>query len=118
MFELQRSSLFFEQLASAHPTIIQNIEIVHENKIALDVSYHQPKHFILGLNNLLRSLLFFVELSNKNSPDWLKQAVTSFLKERPDDYQKLRYLKECQRSSEASVPGRICGFRPIQNSVG
>lgn len=104
MFELQRSSLFFEQLASEHPTIIQNIEIVHENKIALDVSYHQPKHFILGLNNLLRSLLFFVELSNKNSPEWLKQAVTSFLKEHPDEYQKLRYLRNVSAHQNLVFP--------------
>lgn len=104
MFELQRSSLFFEQLASAHPTIIQNIEIVHENKIALDVSYHQPKHFILALNNLLRSLLFFIEISNKNSPEWLKQAVTSFLKEQPDEYQKLRYLRNVSAHQKLVFP--------------
>src|SRR5262245_20098607 len=93
MFELERSSLFFEQMASAHPTIVQNIEIVHENKTALNVSYHQPKHFILGLNNLLRSLLFFVEHSIKNSPGWLKNAVESFLSSNQDSYQKLRYLR-------------------------
>lgn len=118
MFELQRSSLFFEQLASAHPTIIQNIEIVHENKIALDVSYHQPKHFILGLNNLLRSLLFFVELSNKNSPDWLKQAVTSFLKKRPDDYQKLRYLRNVSAHQKLVFPEEslVSGLYRIRSS--
>lgn len=104
MFELQRSSLFFEQLAAAHPTIIQNIEIVHENKIALDVSYHQPKHFILGLNNLLRSLLFFVELSNKNSPDWLKAAVNLFLQTRPDEYQILRYLRNVSAHQKLVFP--------------
>jgi hypothetical protein len=104
MFELQRSSVFFEQLAAAHPTIIQNIEIVHENKIALDVSYHQPKHFILGLNNLLRSLLFFVEISNKNSPDWLKKAIESFLKARPDEYQKLRYLRNVSAHQNLVFP--------------
>tara|TARA_A200000113_G_scaffold222617_1_gene236566 strand:+ start:61 stop:1263 length:1203 start_codon:yes stop_codon:yes gene_type:complete len=104
MFELQRSSLFFEQLAAAHPTIIQNIEIVHENKMSLDVSYHQPKHFILGLNNLLRSLLFFVELSNKNSPDWLKIAVNSFLQAQPDEYQILRYLRNVSAHQKLVFP--------------
>lgn len=104
MFELQRSSLFFEQLAAAHPTIIQNIEIVHENKIALDASHHQPKHFILGLNNLLRSLLFFVELSNKNSPDWMKAAVNSFLQARTDEYQILRYLRNVSAHQKLVFP--------------
>lgn len=104
MFELQRSSLFFEHLAAAHPTIVQNIEIVHENQISLDASYHRPKHFILGLNNLLRSLLFFIELSNKNSPDWLKDEVSSFLEERQDDYQKLRYLRNVSAHQKLVLP--------------
>ncbi len=104
MFELQRSSLFFEQLASDHPTIAQNIEIAHENKTALDISYHQPKHFILELNNLLRSLLFFIELSKKNSPDWLKNAVRSFIARNDDDYQKLRYLRNVSAHQKLVLP--------------
>lgn len=104
MFELQRSSLFFEQLAAAHPTVAQNVEIVHENKIALDVAYHQPKHFILGLNNLLRSLLFFIELSRKNSPDWLKEAVASFIQAKPDEYQMLRYLRNVSAHQKLVLP--------------
>ncbi|MFB8830297.1 hypothetical protein ACE0DR_15510 [Azotobacter sp. CWF10] len=91
-------------MTAAHPTIIQNIEIVHENKISLDISYHRPKHFILSLNNLLRSLLFFVELSNKNSPGWLKEAVASFLKARPDEYQKLRYLRNVSAHQKLVFP--------------
>lgn len=104
MFELQRSSVFFEQLATAHPTIIENIEIVHENKISLDAGYHRPKHFILALNNLLRSLLFFIEFSNKNSPDWLKDAVALFLDARPDEYQKLRHLRNVSAHQELVFP--------------
>lgn len=118
MFELQRSSLFFEQLAAAHPTIIQNIEIVHENKIALDISYHQPKYFILGLNNLLRSLLFFIELSNKNSPYWLKEAVASFLEEKPDEYQKLRHLRNVSAHQKLVFPEEslVSGLYRIQST--
>jgi hypothetical protein len=118
MFELQRSSLFFEQMASAHPTIVQNIEIVHENKTALDVSYHQPKHFILGLNNLLRSLLFFIELSSKNSPDWLKNAVSSFIASNNDDYQKLRYLRNVSAHQKLVFPEEslVSGLYRIRSS--
>ncbi|MBJ2131030.1 hypothetical protein JC525_19090 [Alteromonas sp. IB21] len=72
--------------------------------MSLDVSYHQPKHFILGLNNLLRSLLFFVELSNKNSPDWLKIAVNSFLQAQPDEYQILRYLRNVSAHQKLVFP--------------
>ncbi|MGM9489778.1 hypothetical protein [Ideonella sp. YS5] len=93
MFELERSSVFFEQMAAAHPTVVQNIEIVNENKIAMDVTYHEPKHFILSLNNLLRSLMFFIENSTKNSPAWLKGSVDSFVSSNQDDYQKLRHLR-------------------------
>lgn len=104
MFELQRSSLFFEQMASAHPTVVQNVEIVYENKTALDASYHQPKHFILGLNNLLRSLLFFIEFSNQNSPDWLKEAVGAFIASNQNDYQKLRYLRNVSAHQKLVFP--------------
>jgi hypothetical protein len=89
---------------SAHPTIVQNIEIVNENKIALDVSYHQPKHFILSLNNLLRSLLFFIEHSKKNSPDWLKNAVESFISSNQDDYQMLRHLRNVSAHQKLVFP--------------
>ncbi|AHN77459.1 hypothetical protein DA70_11795 [Pandoraea pnomenusa] len=104
MFELERSSLFFEQLSREHSTILQNIEIVNENKIALDGSYHQPKHFILNLNNLLRSLLFFIEFSSKNSPDWFKAAVESFIVENNDAYQVLRYLRNVSAHQKLVFP--------------
>jgi hypothetical protein len=118
MFELQRSSVFFEQMASAHPTIVQNIEIVHENKTALDISYHQPKHFILGLNNLLRSLLFFIELSKKNSPDWLKKAVGSFIASNDDNYQKLCYLRNVSAHQKLIFPDEslVSGLYRIRSS--
>lgn len=104
MFDLHRSSRFFETMAASHPTIVQDIEIVHENRISLDENYHQPKHFILSLNNLLRSLLFFVEASNKNSPQWLKDAVSTFLAARGDDYQKLRYVRNVSAHQKLIVP--------------
>lgn len=43
MFQLEKSSLFFEGMAKEYPELVQNIEIVHENKMALDESYHTPK---------------------------------------------------------------------------
>lgn len=104
MFELQRSSVFFEQMSLVHPTIVQNIEIVQENKTALDISYHQPKHFILALNNLLRSLLFFIEFSKKNSPEWLKKAVCSFIVNNAANYQKLNYLRNVSAHQNLIVP--------------
>jgi hypothetical protein len=55
-------------MASESPITVQNIEIVHENNKFLDISYHNPKLFILNLNNLLRALLFFIEGSIKNTP--------------------------------------------------
>jgi hypothetical protein len=46
MFDLARSSLFFERMDAEHPTVVQNIDIVNENKRLMDTTYHQPKHFI------------------------------------------------------------------------
>nr|WP_193988816.1 hypothetical protein [Lelliottia steviae] len=94
MFQLEKSSLFFEGMAKEHPTLVQNIEIVYENKMALDESYHTPKYFILNLNNLLRSLLFFIETSIKNSPDWLNESVKSFRTQNKREYEILKKLRD------------------------
>lgn len=105
MFQLQRSSLFFEQMDAEYPTIVPNIEIVLENKNALDTAFHSPKHFILHLNNLLRSLLFFIEFSKKNPPAaWFQQAVKSFLEINNDDYQKLHWLRNASAHQKLIIP--------------
>lgn len=94
MFQLEKSSLFFEGMAKDHPYLVQNIEIVHENKMALDESYHEPKHFILNLNNSLRSLLFFIENSIKNSPDWLHRSVKKYREQNRKQYDILKKLRD------------------------
>jgi hypothetical protein len=104
MFEFARSSLFFEQLEAAHPTIVQGIEIVYANKVTLDGSYHNPKNFCLSLNNLLMSILFFVESAQKNSSTWFKNAVDSFLDEHQDDFQKIRHLRNVSAHQKLIVP--------------
>lgn len=93
MFELEKSSVFFEQLAQEEPLLVQNMEIVHENKMQLDISYHNPKQFILNLNNLLRSTLFFVEVSIKNTPAWLKDAVNTYRSQNLKEYEVLKHLR-------------------------
>ncbi|MBI9112900.1 hypothetical protein [Maridesulfovibrio ferrireducens] len=93
MFELEKASLFFETMASKNPTLVQNIEIVHENKTLLGSSYHSPKNFILNLNNLLRSLLFFVETSLQNTPKWLHDCIRSFQQDNHQDFEKLKKLR-------------------------
>jgi len=104
MFELEKSSLFFEQMAAAHPTLVQNIEVVHENKIQLDASYHRPKQFILNLNNHLRSLLFFIEHSLKNTPSWLHDAVRQFLINNRDQYEILKHLRNVSAHQKLILP--------------
>ncbi|BBM00229.1 hypothetical protein [Microbulbifer sp. GL-2] len=94
MFQLEKSSLFFEGMAKEHPDLVQNIEIVHENKLVLDESYHTPKYFILNLNNSLRSLLFFIENSIKNSPDWLRESVKTFREQNQREYEILKRLRD------------------------
>lgn len=94
MFQLEKSSLFFEGMAKDNPDVVQNIEIVHENKMALDESYHAPKHFILTLNNSLRSLLFFIENSIKNSPSWLHLSVKAFREQHRREYDILKRLRD------------------------
>ncbi|MBC3916707.1 hypothetical protein H8L32_04345 [Undibacterium sp. CY18W] len=119
MFDLARSSLFFERMDAEHPEVVQNIEIVHENKRLLDSAYHQPKHFILSLNNLLRSLLFFVENSIKNSPSWLNASVTEFREVHRKDYEMLKYLRNVSAHQKLIFPAEslVTGlFRVYSNT--
>ncbi|MBK8454720.1 MAG: hypothetical protein WAQ53_03315 [Thiofilum sp.] len=104
MFELEKQSVFFEKFSEEYSTILQNIEIIHENKLQLEFSYHHPKHFILNLNNLLRSLLFFVESSLKNSPQWLSAAVKEFKKDNSKDFQILKYLRNVSAHQKFILP--------------
>ena len=104
MFELEKSSPFFERMAADHPEIVQNIEIVHDNSTMLDVAYHRPKTFILVLNNLLRSLLFFVEFSVKNSPTWLADAVNAQRTHRLRQYEMLKHLRNVSAHQRLVFP--------------
>ena len=104
MFELDKSSLFFEQMSSEHPALVQNIEVIYENRIQLDVTYHEPKKFILELNNLLRSVLFLIEYSVKNSPNWLSSAVASFREGNSYDHEILKYLRNVSAHQKLILP--------------
>lgn len=104
MFDLEKSSVFFERMHVEYPAVVQNIDIVNENKLLLDSTYHQPKQFILSLNNLLRSLLFFLENSIKNSPTWLKASVTEFRDVNRKDYELLKYLRNVSAHQKLIFP--------------
>jgi hypothetical protein len=118
MFELEKSSLFFEGMGEKHPEIVQNIEIVHENKMALDESYHIPKHFILNLNNSLRSLLFFIESSVKNSPSWLHTFVKDYRSQNKRDYEILKRLRDVSAHQALIFPAEsiMIGLYRIRSS--
>lgn len=118
MFDLEKSSLFFEGMAKAHPELVQNIEIVHENKSSLDASYHNPKLFILNLNNSLRSLLFFVETAIKNSPSWLNSCVNRYRKDNQKDYEILKKLRDVSAHQSLIFPAEsiITGLFRIKSA--
>jgi len=118
VFELEKSSLFFESMGKEHPGIVQNIEITHENKMALDESFHTPKHFILNLNNALRSLLFFIEKSVKNSPSWLHSCVKSYKEEHRKEYEILKKLRDVSAHQALIFPNEsiITGLYRIRSS--
>ena len=118
MFELEKSSLFFEDMASEHPTVVQNIEIVHENKSLLDIYYHNPKRFILHLNNLLRALIFFIERSIKNSPDWLNLCVKNYRENNRQEYEILKRLRNMSAHQALIFPKEsiVTGLYRIRSS--
>ncbi|MEP1384229.1 MAG: hypothetical protein ABJK64_10610 [Paraglaciecola sp.] len=118
MFELEKSSLFFEGMAKSLPELVQNIEIVHENKILLDISYHNPKKFILNLNNSLRSLFFFIEKAIKNSPPWLSSCVNLYRQENQKEYEILKKLRDVSAHQALVFPKEsiITGLYRIKSS--
>jgi hypothetical protein len=118
VFELEKSSLFFEGMAKSHPELVQNIEIVHENKVSLDISYHNPKKFILNLNNSLRSLLFFIEKAIKNSPPWLNSCVNRYRQENHKEYEILKKLRDVSAHQSLVFPAEsiITGLYRIKSS--
>jgi len=91
-------------MASEHPALVQNIEVIYENRYELDVVYHQPKKFIISLNNLLRSLLFLIEYSLKNSPKWLKEEISSFRDDNRTEYEILKYLRNVSAHQKLILP--------------
>ncbi len=119
MFELESTSPFFEQLAQEEPLLVQNIELVHENKMQLDISYHNPKRFILNLNNLLRSTLFFVETSIKNTPHWLKNEVDIYRNKNVKEYEILKYLRNISAHQALIFPEEslISGLYRIRSEI-
>ncbi|MDQ2076927.1 hypothetical protein [Marinimicrobium sp. ABcell2] len=118
MFNLEKSSLFFEGMSKSHPELVQNIEIVHENRDSLDISYHNPKLFILNLNNSLRSLLFFIETAIKNSPPWLNSCVNLYRQENREDYEILKKLRDVSAHQALIFPAEsiITGLFRIKSS--
>lgn len=118
MFELESKSVFFEGLAKEHPNLIQNIEIVYENKSSLDLSYHNPKQFIFNLNNSLRSLVFFVEHSIKNTPSWLKSCVEEFRNNNRRDYEMIKRLRDVSAHQALIFPKEsiVTGLFRIRSS--
>ena len=118
MFNLEKSSLFFEGMSKSHPELVQNIEIVHENRDSLDVSYHNHKLFILNLNNSLRSLLFFIETAIKNSPTWLNSCVNLYRRENQEDYEILKKLRDVSAHQALIFPAEsiITGLFRIKSS--
>ncbi len=118
MFELEKTSVFFEGLAKEHPMLVQNIEIVYENKLSLDTSYHHPKQFIFNLNNALRSLVFFVGQSTKNTPDWLKSCVEEYRNNNRRDYEILKRLRDVSAHQALIFPKEsiVTGLFRIRSS--
>lgn len=104
MFEFETKSLFFEGFSRKHPSIVRNIEIVSENIKLIDASYHNPKLFMLNLNNLLRSILFFIENSLKNSPEWLKNSISNYRESNFREYEILKRLRDVSIHQDLILP--------------
>lgn len=119
MFEVANSSPFFEVMNSENPLLVQNIEVVNDNKISMDASYHNPKKFILELNNLLKSTIFFVEAATKNSPEWLRESVKKFRESNTKQFEILKHLRNTSAHQSLVFPKESLsmGLYRIQSDI-
>ncbi|CAJ0700033.1 hypothetical protein LMG19089_02492 [Ralstonia edaphis] len=118
MFELEKTSLFFESFGRDAPEIVQNIEICHENKISLDTTYHKPKHFILHLNNLFRSVLFLMEYCSKRPEQWLTSAIDQFKRDHDENHEIFKHLRNVSSHQKLVFPREslVSGLYRIQSN--
>lgn len=72
----------------------------------------------MNLNNSLRSLLFFIESSIKNSPYWLRETVKSFREQNQKEYEILKKLRDMSAHQALVFPAEsiITGLYRIRSS--
>ncbi len=119
MFVLEKLSPYFDRFSSEHSEIVNNIEILFENKLQLDLNYHYPKQFILSLNNVLRSLVYFVEKASKNTSKWEKDSVYSYVNSHLDEYEIVKYLRNRSAHQRLVIPAEslIAGLFRIKSDT-
>ena len=118
VFELEKSSPFFREMATDYPDVVHNIEIVHENKLSLDTSYHQPKFFMLNLNNMVRAVAALTASSLRNSPSWLFDCAKSYRDDNRDDYEIVNRLRNVSLHESLIFPGEslVTGLFRVRSS--
>jgi hypothetical protein len=104
MLEFVSWSPFFRHLAKEFPQVALNIEMLFENKLAVDSHYHEPKQFVLAYNNLLGSLSLFVNTMTTLNCKPLKSATDGFVSALAEEYTILRRLRDLSAHQKLVVP--------------
>lgn len=110
MFNLHNKSKLFKDMSLNCPELLQDLEIIYENKLLLDQEYHFPKQFILHLNNLVRSLIFFTDSYKKNKPSWVKNTISNFIIENHKEFVIVKKLRNTSSHNKLILPNESLSF--------
>jgi hypothetical protein len=104
VLEFVKGSAFFRKFEKEFPQVVLNMEMLFENKLAVDSAYHKPKNFILAYNNLLSSLIFFRNTMATLACVPLKEAVDAFVADHAEHFAVLSRLRNLSAHQKMIVP--------------
>jgi hypothetical protein len=92
--------------------ILFNLEILFDNKIDVDVNFHDPKKFIICINNFIRNIVFFVEKASKLKTKylWLYDCLKEYREKNEVSFSLLVKLRNDSVHQELIVPQGALSF--------
>lgn len=101
-----KNDAIFHEMMNECPEVLLNIELLFENKLAVDKHYHYPKNFIVSCNNILSNVIFFVEFAKKAKSKylWLYNGISELLEKQNEIYVMLKSLRNSAVHTKLIIP--------------
>lgn len=100
--------------------VLINLEMLLENKLDLDKSYHTPKKFILNINNIIRNIMFSIEHADKAKQRyrWLYDGIQAFKSTNKANLAMFSQLRNMSVHHKLILPegAFTCGLYRIKNN--